>query len=222
MTPEGAPERWEDMHFAEAARACVAGEIEFARFVEETDRRWQWWAKRLSRAGIPVWLDVEDIRQELLVEAWRAMKRFDGKKAKNVSESQWTERAAKEHAKKQVHRARGDDRHTWAWGPPRFDIPVSALLKDGADEDAASIFDVPVEPEQDRARERAEAVMQLARQQESMRDFFAVQALAAAEGDVEYAAKLFWEDLDARLLCRLPSDHTARMIVGRVAARLAA
>ncbi len=207
------------MHFAEAARACVAGEMTFSCFVEETERRWQWWAKRLARAGIPLWLDAEDIRQDLLLEAWRAMKRFDGKKAKSVTPSQFVEVAAKNAAKKNVHRARGDDRHTWAWGAPRFDLAASTLVREG-DEDAE--FEVPVEPEQGRARERREAVMALARQQESLRDFFAVQALAAAEGDIEHAAQLFYEDLDARLLCRLPSEHTARMVVGRVASRLAA
>ncbi len=193
----------------------------FREFMSETDRRWEWWAKRLARAGIPSWLDVDDIRQDLLLEAWRAVQRYDAEKAKSATPGQFVEFAAKYHAKKEVHRARGDDRHTWAWGPPRFDIPASALTREGEDGDD-DIFDVPVDPDQDRALERRDTVMQLARQQANMRDFFGVQALAEARGDVDVAAELLWNDLDVRLFCRLPSDSTARMVVGRLAARLAA
>ena len=67
----------------------------FRQFMGETDRRWQWWAKRLARSGIPAWLDAEDIRQELLVEAWRALKRYDPVKAKGQTPAQFTEFAAK-------------------------------------------------------------------------------------------------------------------------------
>lgn len=214
------------MHFVEAARACASGEITFRRFAFETDRRWNWWAKRLARSGIPAWIDLDDIRQELLLEVWRALSRYDPAKAKQkakpeVEVSQFVEFAAKYHAKKQVHRARGDDRHTWKWGPARFEIPLSALAREGEEEDAEA-FDVPVEADQDRTVERREAVMQLAREQGSLRDFFGVQALAEANGDVDAAATMLWENLDIRLLCRLPSDSAARTIIGSLAARIAA
>lgn len=210
------------MNFVDAARACASGEISFKQFVDETDRRWQWWAKRFARSGIPAWLDIEDIRQDLLIEAWRALGRYDVAKAKGQTPAQWTEFAAKSHAKKAVHRARGDNRHTWEWGPARFDIPASAFVREGEDGELIDIFDVPVDPDQDRAVERKQMVLKLAREQSSLRDFFGVQALAEAEGDVDVAAELLWGDLDARLLCRLPSDHAARLVVGRLAARIAA
>lgn len=209
------------MKFVEAARACVAGTMTFREFVRETDRRWEWWAKRLSRSGIPAWVDVEDIRQDLLIEAWRAVERYDVTKVNNGTPAQFVEFAAKNAAKKQVHRARGDDRHTWAWGAPRFDIPMSALVREGEDGDE-DVFDIPVDPDQERAVQRRDTVMALARQQANMRDFFGVQALAHARGDVDVAADLLWNDLDVRLFCRLPSDSTARTVVGRLAARLAA
>ncbi len=207
------------MKFVDAARACATGTMTFRQFMSETDRRWQWWAKRLARSGIPAWLDAEDIRQELLVEAWRALRRYDSVKANGQTPAQFTEFAAKYHAKKQVHRARGDDRHTWAWGPARFEIPMSAFARE---EDEEDIFDIPIDADQDRAVERKQTVMQLAREQGNLRDFFGVQALAEARGDVEEAARMLWEDLDMRLLCRLPSDNAARLIVGRLASSIAA
>lgn len=210
------------MNFVDAARACVSGSISFAEFVEKTDRRWQWWAKRLARSGIPAWLDIEDIRQDLLLEAWRASNRFDVSKANTVLPSQFIEVAAKNRAKKQVHRARGDNRHTWEWGPAKFEIPASALVRENEDGDDVEIFDIPVEPDQDRDRERREAVMTYARKQETMRDFFGVQALAEAEGDIDHAAQLLWNNLDVRLFCRFPNDGTARMVVGRLAAKISA
>lgn len=209
------------MKFVDAARACAAGTITFRQFMGETDRRWQWWAKRLARAGIPAWLDTEDIRQELLVEAWRALRRYDSEKAKGQSPAQFTEFAAKYHAKKQVHRARGDDRHTWEWGPAKFEIPMSAFSREG-DEEENEVFDIPIDADQDRAIERKQSMMILAREQGNLRDFFGVQALAEAQGDIEEAARMLWEDLDMRLLCRLPSDHAARLIVGRLASGIAA
>lgn len=210
------------MRFAEAARACASGEMGFAHFAAATERRWHWWARRLARSGIPAWLDEEDIKQDLLLEAWRALTRYNEAKAKSQTVAQFVEFAAKYRAKKQVHRARGDDRHLWTWGPARYEIPFSALGKETDEDDEAIAFDVPVDADQDRAAERREAVLALAREQDNLRDFFAIEAIAAANGDIDLAAQVLYGDLDARLLLRLPCERTARTIVGRVATRIAA
>lgn len=54
--------------YVEAARRARSGEIDFAQFVSETKGAWERWAHRMARGS-----EVDDARQELLIEAWLAL-----------------------------------------------------------------------------------------------------------------------------------------------------
>jgi DNA-directed RNA polymerase specialized sigma24 family protein len=186
------------MNLVQASHAHARGEIDFAEFAKHTGKLWSWWASRLSRRDVPSWLDEEDVRQELLVAAWRAADRWE--ESKGAKPATWIAQSAIRAARKSVMRARGVNRHTWRWDEPaRHDVAIEDL-------------ESSVDAEQENDLLGRGVLLSLAEEHGPIAALVA-RALAAADGDAEIAGLLLYEDSGVRLLCRFGNEAQAVKLV---------
>lgn len=186
--------------YDEAARSLASGGG-FDSFVRSTGRMWQWWANRLTRRDVPAWFDVDDARQELLIEAWRSAGRWseDG----GARASTWIAQSAIRATRKAVMRARGVNRHTWRWDDPgRYDVATGEIDADAVSVDAVQEDGL-----------MGEALIREIADEHGLVAAIVVQAIALADGDLLRAATILYADPDARLLCRVGSEDAARRVV---------
>lgn len=193
----------------EAARQIArpkANFEDFAAFDKKTGALWTWWARRLLR-DVPPWLDADDLRQELMIEAWCAAGRW--REGKGSKPGAWVAQAAIRRARKAVMRARGVNRHTW-----RFDEP--SMHDVGVDE-----IEVRVDAEQESLLLGLELIQQVANEHGELAAIV-VQAVAANDSDIASAAKMIYDDSESRFLFKLGSEREARQVVRDTVRRIAA
>ena len=195
--------------FEEAARLAHEGAIEFNQFAARTDRRWGWWAARFdSRYRLPAWFGADDVKQELLVSAWTALRKFqDGKGPTLTRYVEWN---AVKRTTKAVHRARGCNQHTRK-GPGRPELVESQM--------AHSLPDVADDLDVEAAYFKAERMAVVALLADSALEQRALRALAS-EGSAEAAASVLYEDADFRLDAWLCSEREALRFVRRTAEKI--
>lgn len=200
-----------------AARSYVRGKTTFEQFEKATGGLWTYWANRLT-FNVPPYLDREDVRQELLIEAFRASQRFD--ETKGTEPAMWMTQSAINIAKKAVMRARGVNRHEWKWNAPaRFDIAVETVngsepewdgQNDSSPIGAGAVASVDATQEED-AMEKD--VLRQVFNEHGPKMVIVVRALMASGGSGTQAAKMIWQDRQASLLLRLGSESEATRFV---------
>lgn len=196
--------------FADSARAAHEERIGFDEFVRRTSGRWRWWACRFERRyKLPNWFGREDVEQELLLAAWRAMRRFE--EGRGPAPGRFMEWNAAKYTAKVVQKVRGVEQHTRK-GPPRIaEVPLPG--EDG---------DTPppsVPPPQLEELERQERFAQLHAQCEEGVEQWVVEALWEGRSP-EIAVRMVYDDVEMRLLLRLGSESDARKLVRHVLAEL--
>lgn len=197
--------------------AATAGAAEFDAVARSG--RWERLAAFIVRRWkLPPWVSSDDVRQDLLVEAWKRIANFDP--ARGIAPERYVEWNAITYAKKRGHKARGSYRHRGADGAPsRHELAFSGMAREG-DEDGAVeerfAERTSVEPVQHDLAVRRQIVQRMEAACESPRELVSVRALGLAGGDIEEAARLLYDDIDARYELRLGSEHRAEQMVASV------
>jgi hypothetical protein len=197
--------------------AATVGAVDFSRVARMA--RWDRLAAYIHRRWkLPPWVSRDDVRQDLMLEAWQKIAQFDP--ARGVEATRYVEWNAITYAKKRGHKARGSYRHRGAdSAPSRYELAFTSMVRDG-DEDGA--FEArmaertSVPPEQHEFVERREAVKRLEAVCESPRELVSVRALGLAGGDIGEAARILFDDVEARYELRLGSEHRAEQLVASV------
>lgn len=197
--------------------SCRSGDIKFDEFIRRTRPAWRTLAAYiLRRWSTPAWVAPEDVEQDMILEVWAKLRKYDP--SRGVSLSSYLVWNAVNSAKKRVHSARGSYRHRHAdAAPSRFERPFSSLPRtDDADEGhfmarIERIFSEP--PRQEAFAELSQIVRRAEASGRSVKERAAFRALAIVGGNVGDAASVVYADLDTRLACRLGSEAAAITMV---------
>lgn len=214
--------------FEAAAGDVLRGGSTFEAFARRTSARWRALTKFVMRRWRqPAWVSVEDVEQDLLMGAWRALARWDPVRAGGAGKlGAFVVWNAVDYAKKRAHKARGCARHRGADGNPgRFDVPYSQW----SPEHAESLADIlsehpPTQADLLEARQEAREGAEIAR--EECRDALELlvvdrlyarddveEVVAAAYGDPRMRVSRQWSD-------REQAAHAVRAAAGALALRL--
>lgn len=94
------------MTFGQAVRALHDGRCTFGEFCFSTSKRWRRYAMYIAkRWRLPDWVELEELEQELLLGAWRAV--FDFNPHYGTSLERYVVWNAIDKAKKRAHAMRG-------------------------------------------------------------------------------------------------------------------
>lgn len=205
-----------DATFEGAARALGCGEIGFEEFLRRTEKwtgaKARWLMRRFG--SVPVWLGREDLEQLVRLHLWRASQKFDSKRERATSIDRYLAFGASKAAQKQVKRAQGVNQHT-RLGPSRFEILGTVACAGEA------IAEIPERTPsvQDRIeRQQNYEILRALCATRSQK--LALRALERNGGEMIPAAEELWQDLDARLACRLVNEQHAAKLVRRTVRRL--
>jgi DNA-directed RNA polymerase specialized sigma24 family protein len=212
-----------------------AGEIEFGAFVRATRNEYRAMAQYLMRKwATPEWFVAEDVEQELYLDTWRKIGKYDPewrtKGGKAPSLQRYIVFNAMGSAKRAMHVARGagqsgspDKR------PGRFETPLSRYeeRQRGQDEGGALGWlealmseenaDVEAISATEEVRAAATAALKACA---TMHERYAVLAIREA-GSLDMAPAVLYDDFDHRLDLRLGSEEKAERFVRRHAAAVA-
>ena len=200
-----------------------AGEIDFAQFVSGTRTEFHAMACYLMRRWkTPEWFTVEDVEQELYLEAWRFIWKFDP--TLGVSFSRYIIWNAMAAAKREMHRARGVSTH----GSPDkrascFEANLSSFGLDGEGEALmATLLAEPARAEDELAQIEAtrHAATEALRACTTAKERTAVLAIREA-GSVDGAWRVLYDDIDHRIALRLGSEEIADRFVRKHASAVA-
>jgi len=185
------------MNNEEIARGARDGSVTFEQFVRGTAPAWRGRAHAIARSfRLPTWMTAEDLYQELLFFAWKAVGKFDA--ARGCPAWSFVSFAAIKATIKVAHKARGAEQHRRK-GPSRFEAPMSSLAKAG--EEAGDV-EIPVEDGQEEALDLRRAIARLPFQD-------VLRAYAGAR-DADAAADEIYDDCRERLRYRWQSREHAR------------
>lgn len=214
-----------------------AGEIGFGEFVAGTRDEYRAMTLYLMRKWqTPEWFVASDIEQELYLETWRRIDRFDPerktKSGKPASLQRYVVYNAMAYTKRAMHVARGV---TISGSPDKkkscFETPFSrysdARADGGGDDPRAPAWLDAIMSEEDpniQALTSAEEVRQAATDAlkacETMNERYAVLAIREA-GSLDNAGAVLYDDIDHRLTLRLGSEEKAGRFVMKHAAAVA-
>jgi len=191
--------------------ALGAGRLTFDGFARATRLEWfRLAAYLLRRWQAPADVGLEDLVQEMLLEAWSISARFDPGRGKTIQ--QYVTWNAVSRAKKWLHRQRCayklDDR-----SPSRHALCMASL-----DDDAPRRLE-PAAPAVPEERTRTRAVAEALGRLDSDVDRALLLSLVDARGDVERAARDVVARPRARWLLRLEDEAHARRAIRRAMAR---
>ena len=200
----------------ELARSLLAlqkGEITFTAFHRRTHKEWRRMAYALhERFELPPGVTPDDVEQEMLLAAFRAIPRWDPKKAALEAFVVWTAHAK---AKRWLHRQRLGNPGKSGKGASRHAIGASQIVR----EDGLSILDEASigapESEQEIQVKRILEKIPLVAETEAGRKALAWYVESGA--DEEDAAMRLWAN---GLLFRVRSPEHARKIVKSEVRRL--
>lgn len=196
-------------------QALRGGAMTFVQFERATRLEWYRLAAYLLRRWqAPAAAGLDDLVQEMLLEAWRVVGRYDPRRG--VRLDKYVTWNAVNVAKKWLHRQRRayklDDR-----SPSRHPLCLSSLDED-APRRLEPVADCDVEEEADRTRQIAVALSRLT--DELDRELFL--RLVDARGDLDRAARAVSESAEARWMWRVEDEAGARRAIRRVLRRAAA
>lgn len=204
--------------FGEQLRLLHAGEIGFDAFSRATASNWSGLGRFLLRKWhVPAGVGLEDVVQELLVGAWRAVPKYDAKKSSSLE--RYVVWCACDKAKKFIHKQRGAILHGNAdSAPSRIAAPFSAFARDGED-DSATVNrfteELSERAGQEEQLEFRQARAQALAQCRSARERLALEMLIECEGSVERAAAALYDDPRTRLAMRFGNEVSAIRVVRR-------
>jgi DNA-directed RNA polymerase specialized sigma24 family protein len=205
-------------------------EIGFGDFVAATRSDYRAMARYLLRRwATPEWLREEDVEQELYLETWRIVWKYDparlGAGGKPVRLKSFVVFGAMAAAKRAMHRARGVSLN----GSPdrkasRFETPLSQVGREEGDGEslmAQLLAELPrAEEELGAVEETRHAATEALAVCETKQERFAVLAIREA-GSLDGAASLLYDDIDHRIDCRLGSEERAERFVRKHAGAVA-
>jgi hypothetical protein len=190
---------------AAALRALWEGEITFQRFERETRRDWDKLAGKMwGRWQLPAGVSEDDVRQEMLLGAWKAVAKYDP--ARGVGLANYVVWEACNRAAKWLHGQRKAKRRDGK-SPSRHALTMGALRVDVDGELGASeAFDLfqHTDPDQEQRTDHALVMSQVEGMAATPLDLDAVRSWVRAGGDVVEAGVELWLDAVAR------ADHGLR------------
>lgn len=190
----------------------------FGDFCKATANEWHRLARYLLRKWpTPAGVGVEDVEQELMVEAWRAFHRFDAERDNGKGIAGFVIWNATTHAKKWIHAQRGALRRSDK-AQSRFPLAYSQVSETG---DPSTDNRLAVDGSDVEACRNKVLAEVLERLQPSDREI--VAEFVETAGDVDRVARWLWGSPDRRLDHRIGNEADARKIVrGAVRRALAA
>lgn len=204
-------------------RAVLAGRLSFDEFARATDSRWQQIADLLrSRWDVPGWMTREDMKQEMMMTAWRFLWKLD---VRNHRRTFFTSKApverfivwnAMHQVVKSATRARIGHRPHRGEGknmPSCYEIPASALIRDGDKAGDGDVIDWAVHPAPD-LDEVIERRLYFKRAARLARGAQRIAFLAlAVRPSAEEAAMAIYDDCEVRRTLRCNCEQDALRIV---------
>lgn len=209
----------------EEALGALGSGGKFDDFARATRGYWEMQARRLMRRWqTPADVEVEDVVQELLLGAWKAVPRFDPARGKTLV--QYVRWNAISKAKKFMHRQRcalrRDDkarsRHPLAFSRLRFGR--GRAVAEGEAEPDEMFESLAVEERQEQVYELETRITRL--ESQSPRHGLAARVLARCEFDPEDAAEEIYLDVRLRRVLQLGCEDEARTLVRRALDELGA
>ena len=191
-------------------RALHSKDINFSAFHRRTRVEWRRMATALHRRyALPPSVTAEDVAQEMLLAAYRAVERWDGR----MTLDGYVVWCAHNAAQKWIHKQRHCNLHTRK-GPSYFPLSASMLAR----EDGSSVLDdaTPGAPDSERNMDVERALEKVARfssdQSEAQRKALAYYVEAGA--DEELAAAKLWGD--GPLFRVRDPEHARKIVRGEV------
>jgi len=179
----------------------------------------------MRRWSTPVWLAVEDVEQEIMLEAWRVIENYssDIGVVKDVTLRHYVAYNAYAAAKKKIHTARLGKRPHRDEGKARsrFEITASMFVAQGCED---SQHETPIDrasspPEQEDAVGRRNFFERIAQTQTGPKSIICLMALAEVAGaSVEAAGLALYSDPVAREVYRFGDEDAAIRLVAQVVA----
>ena len=187
--------------FGDALARYREGHTTFEELVQATSTHWTALAHYVcNRWRGPFWVAVEDVRQDLLYGAWRAIFNWDeGRGSSLAGYVVWN---AVDKAKKRMHKARGAELHRTADSNPSRHELLATI------EGVEPWAEIGVPAEQEAIVERRQHVERVSERCHTVREALVVRALADT-GSVRDAAMVLYGHPDTRRECRFGSDEHA-------------
>lgn len=206
------------MTFDQAVLSLRDGRTTFDEFTRATKGRWQSLALYIMRRWqLPPAVEPQDVIQELLLGAWRAVWKYDA--SRGASPSRYVVWNAVDYAKKKAHKMRGANMHSPDNSPGRPEL-VFARFRAAADDPEYFANMMGTEPEQN---ERLEEADRVARAKDACADALerrVIDALARA-GSVQAAVSEVYRDTTTRRAYAIRSEQQALELVAGAATRVA-
>lgn len=202
--------------FGERARAYHSGEITLDKFFKEVRPVLDACAAKMLRHWrAPASVDREDLVQELMVGCLRPFKKYDP--ARGDSVGRYVLWNAHDKAKKWLHKQRGAKLHGNAdSSPSRFPSYLGDIGRDreGHDFEPERVVEALVcEHQAEGYMIRRETYRQVFKKTRDVEVRWGTLALDQADGNIEEAASILYEDFDVRCHLRLFNEADARKIV---------
>lgn len=190
--------------------ALRTGRMSMSTFKKRTHRVWLNIARSLLRRWRgPVAVDVDDVCQELLLNAWIFSGHWDSKL--DVTITRFVTYNAIDKAKKWLHQQRNAYRRDDS-AAARFDRPISSLnLSEYAEEHLLDSLAVPADAEEAYAQRQALCAAALRAPDQHLPAMVAL----ARTGDIDLAAQALKESTAACVALRLTSIDDARVAIKR-------
>lgn len=190
-------------------------EIGFDAFAQATRGSWTALATHLMRRWrVPAAVEVEDVRQELLMACWAHVD--DWRPGCGTTIKKYVVYKAMDCAKRWLHGQRAALKRRDK-SPSRHPVPLSTLEHG----ECLVEFLLTVEPDQALYVERSEAIRAAEARCRSRRERVCLQAVLS-HGDPDTAAGVLYGDPVVRRDCRFDSLESARRAIYRMAANVAA
>lgn len=198
--------------FSAMAGAVVQGNVRPEVFFQKTMRVWSRLAAYLLRRwAAPYWYTLQDVTQDVLLGAWRAIGRFDP--TRSESAAKYLEFNAIDYAKKRLHKVRGANLSGNADSEPgRFEPTVEHLAFRHVSVDLhTDPYDKFAwdEPTQENTLLAEASLRTAVARCKTKRERVVVEALALAEGDFQEGTLLLVADPAAREVFGLDRPRSA-------------
>lgn len=195
----------------------MRGELAFTKFARETDSDWQRLAGYLyNRWPLPMAIEVDDVKQELLVGSWQVVEGFDPSRGKTLLE--YVVFNSVDRAKRWLHKQRsavwGRDK-----GASRFPLAFALITDDSSTMlDQSLVFG----PQQYQVMTELEALNRAFGICRTARETLCVSAIVESKGCIEDAIAWLYENPERRLRCRFNCRDDVRRAIWRTAYAVAA